>query len=125
MLSFFYVNDIKNVDVKCLNYEMYFCYNSMVLVCNVKIEARKGLILYNITNGIKTLKNYVNVDHSIIAKMFKEKMNDSLKREVEKQPTKKKPNTSSNAIVNFLLLKLLSKKIICNNNFFKGYGFVE
>ncbi len=65
------------------------CYNCLVLVCNPKIEARKGLILYNITNGIKTLKKYVNVDHSIIAKMFKEKVNNSLKREVEKQPTKK------------------------------------
>jgi hypothetical protein len=55
------------------------CYNCVVLACNPKIETRKGLILYNITNRIKTLKKYVNVDHSIIAKMFKEKMNNSLK----------------------------------------------
>jgi hypothetical protein len=80
MLSFFYVNDIKNVDVNALTMRCIFCYNSIVLVCNVKIEARKGLILYNITNGIKTLKNYVNADHFIIAKMFKGKVNNSLKR---------------------------------------------
>ncbi len=82
-----------------------FCYNSLILVCNLKIEAKKGLILYNITNGIKTLKKYVNVDHSIIAKMFKEIINNSLKKEVQKQPTKKKPNPCSNAIVNFFVIK--------------------
>ncbi len=74
-------------------------------MCNPKIEARKGLILYDITNGIKTLKKYVNAYHSIIAKMFKEKMNNYLKREVEKQPTKKKPNPYNNAIVNCFVVK--------------------
>jgi hypothetical protein len=47
----------------------------------------------------------VNVDHSIIAKMFEE-LNSPLKGKVEKQPTKKiKSNPSCNVIVNFFVTK--------------------
>jgi hypothetical protein len=47
----------------------------------------------------------VNANHSIIAKMFEEEMNRSLKGEVEKQPTKKMLNPYGSAIVNFLVAK--------------------
>ncbi len=53
------VNDNKEVDVKlpqimkCI--ELY--YTNLMLVSNMKIQARKGLILHNITNGITTLRN--------------------------------------------------------------------
>jgi hypothetical protein len=54
----FFVNDNKNVDVKY-----------------PKTQIKKCLIIYNITNGITTLKKYVNVYHSIVAKMFEEEIN--------------------------------------------------
>jgi len=54
---FFGVNHNKNVEVKCLQtLSCILCYNSPILFCNPKTQARKGLIIYNITNGITTLK---------------------------------------------------------------------
>jgi hypothetical protein len=38
------------------NHEMYNCYNNLVLFCNPKTQARKGLIIYNITIEMTTLK---------------------------------------------------------------------
>jgi len=69
----FFVNDNKNVDVKYL-----------------KTQTQNCLIIYNITNGITTLKNYVNVNHFIIAKMFEEEINSPLKGKVERLPTKER-----------------------------------
>jgi hypothetical protein len=54
------------------------------LICNLKIQARKDLILYNITNGITTLKKHVNANHFIIAKMFEKEVKNPLRKEVEK-----------------------------------------
>jgi hypothetical protein len=52
-VGFFLVSMItKDVDVmKCI-----LCYNSLVLFCDLKIQTRKGLIIYNTTNRITTLK---------------------------------------------------------------------
>jgi hypothetical protein len=47
----------------------------------------------------------MNANHSIIAKMFEEKVNGSLKGEMEKQPTKKRLNPYGSAIVNFFVAK--------------------
>jgi hypothetical protein len=69
----FFVNDNKNVDVKF-----------------PKTQTNNCLIIYNITNGITTLKNYVNVNHFIIAKMFQEEINSPLKGKVEREPTKER-----------------------------------
>jgi hypothetical protein len=58
MLVIYFVNDNKPMDVKCFQLMKYFfCYASSILITNSKTQARKGLILYNITNGITTLKN--------------------------------------------------------------------
>ncbi len=77
MVEFFYVgfcfcvNDNKGVDLKCPQMmKCILCYNCLILVCNSRTQVNKGLILYNTTNGITTLKKHVNVDHSIIAKKF-------------------------------------------------------
>jgi hypothetical protein len=35
--------------------------------------------MYNIINGITTLKKHVNENHSIIVKMFEEEVNNPLK----------------------------------------------
>ncbi len=68
------------------------CYNSPIWFCNPKIQVRKGLIIYNTTNGITTLKKHVNANHYIIEKMFEEEVNNPLRKEVDRQPTKKKSN---------------------------------
>ncbi len=70
LVFFFFVNDNKNVDVKCLQtLRCIFCYNSPILFCNPKIQTRKGLIIYNTTNGIiNNIEKNVNAEHFIIAK---------------------------------------------------------
>ncbi len=45
----------------------------------------------------------MNVNHSIIVKMFEEEVNNPLKREVEKQHAKKISNQIGNVIVNFFV----------------------
>jgi len=57
-VGFLGVNDNKDVDVKCPQTMRYIlCYSNLVLFCNLKIQTRKGLIIYYTTNGITTLKN--------------------------------------------------------------------
>jgi len=63
--------------MRCIRY----C-NDPILVYNLKIPVRKGLTLYNTTNGIITLKKHVNANHFIIAKKFEE-VNSPLRGEVE------------------------------------------
>jgi hypothetical protein len=51
--AFYYVNDNKEVDVKFLQIMKYIlCYINPMLVSNMKTQARKSLILYDIKNGI-------------------------------------------------------------------------
>jgi hypothetical protein len=66
----------------------FLCYSSPVVFCNYNIQTRFNLIQYNKHNN--NIEKNVNANHSIIAKMFKEEVDRSLKGEVEKQPTKKK-----------------------------------
>jgi hypothetical protein len=47
----------------------------------------------------------MNTNHSIIAKLFEEAINSSLKGKVERQLAKKISNSSSNVIVNFFATK--------------------
>jgi hypothetical protein len=58
------------------------CYNSFVLFCNLETQAKKGLIVYNTTNGITTLKKHVNANQIIIAKMFKGEVNTIVPRQL-------------------------------------------
>jgi len=73
-LVVFNVNNKKDVDV---NYPQtmrcIICYNNQVLFCNLGIQANKGIIIYNITNGITSLENHVNVNHFMIAIFFLKK----------------------------------------------------
>ncbi len=48
------------------------CYQNPVIGINSRTQARKSLIFYYKTNGITSLKKHVDVDHTIIAKMFEE-----------------------------------------------------
>jgi hypothetical protein len=85
------------------------CYSSPFLICNLKIQARKDLILYNITNQITTLKKHVNANHFIIANFFEKEVKNPL-REVEKQFAKKRSNPSTIQLSFFLLLKIFSRR---------------
>ncbi len=71
----------------------------------VTVKLKQGLILYNTTNIITTLKKHVNVNHSIIAKMYEEDLNSPLKRKMEKQLGQKRSNPCGSAIVKFLATK--------------------
>jgi len=63
VLGIIFVNDNKEVNVrtpqisKCCS----FCYNKPILNLNPITQARKGLIIYNTTNGISTLRKHVNL----------------------------------------------------------------
>jgi hypothetical protein len=70
----------------------------------------KGLILYNIANGMTTLKKYVFSYHFYIAKMFEEETNNVLKINLEKQLAKKRPYLIVNVISNFFVTKYPFKK---------------
>ncbi len=59
--------------MRCIFYDA-----SPILITNAKIQAKKGLILYNNLNGIVVFKKYVYVNHCTIAKIFKE-VNNLLK----------------------------------------------
>jgi hypothetical protein len=48
------------------------CYVNQILITNAKTQTRKCLILYNIANGIITLKKHVYADYCMIAKIFEE-----------------------------------------------------
>jgi hypothetical protein len=63
------------------------CFQKLVLGINPRTQVRKGLIFYYKTNGIISLKKHVDVDHSVIAQMFEEEVNNILKRSEEKQPS--------------------------------------
>jgi hypothetical protein len=49
------------------------CYNNPILNLNPKTQAKRRLIIYNTTNGITTLIEYVNLDHFNISKILKKK----------------------------------------------------
>jgi len=51
-------------------------------------KTRKGLILYNFTNGINALKKHVYVNHYVIEKIYIEKVKNLSKKSFEKEPTK-------------------------------------
>jgi hypothetical protein len=54
-----------------------------MLVSNLKTQARKGLILYNISNGLTTSRKHVVLYHLKIAKMFKEEVNNPIRKDLE------------------------------------------
>ncbi len=65
--AFYCVNDNKEVNVITpQNMRCIFCHNNPILNVNPKTQAKKKLIIYNTTNGITTLKKYVNSNHSNI-----------------------------------------------------------
>jgi len=109
--SFYCVNDNKPLDIKCFQFmKCIFCYVSLVLIINVKTQARKGLILCNNANGITSLKEHVYANHCMIIKLFEEEVNISSKELNEKELVKKRPHVNGNIIFNFFVAKDSYKK---------------
>jgi hypothetical protein len=52
----------------------FFCYINPILIKNPKNQAKKGLILYNTTNRITTLKKHVSTNYFILDKKFEEEL---------------------------------------------------
>jgi hypothetical protein len=69
--TFYCANDNKEVDLIAQVMHCIICYNNPILNLNSKTQVKRGLIIYNTTNGITTLRKHVNVDHSIIFKILK------------------------------------------------------
>jgi hypothetical protein len=80
------------------------CHNNPILNVNPKTQTRKGLIVYNSSNGIMALRKQINSYHLNIFLKFEKKINCPL-REDEKQPAKKRSNVSSNSISSFFAIK--------------------
>jgi hypothetical protein len=61
MLKFYCVNGNKEVNAIALQIMWCIpCHNSPILNINPKTQAKKGLIIYNLSNGIIALKKHVN-----------------------------------------------------------------
>jgi hypothetical protein len=122
--AFYYVNDNKEVNVTTLQtMHCILCHNNLILNLNKINQTRKGLIIYNTIIGITALKRHVNLDHSNVLNFFEEEMNCPL-REKEKQPSKKKPNISSNSIFNFFAREPFKKEDVQQNVFLENLGLL-
>jgi len=122
--AFYCVND--NIEVNVTTFQTMhciFCHNNPILNLNKVNQARKGLIIYNTIIGITTLKKHVNLDHSNVLNFSKEEMNCPLKEE-EKQPSKKKPNISSNSILFIFAREPFKKKEVLQNVFLENLGLL-
>jgi hypothetical protein len=87
-----------------------FCYKNPVIGINPRTQARKELISYYKTNGITSLEKHVDVDHSFIAQVFEEEVNNLLRSTEEKPPSKKKLNPSRGSIFKLFSIKDTFKK---------------
>ncbi len=105
--AFYCVNDNKKVNVTTpQTMHCILCHNNPILNVNPKMQTKKRLIIYN---GIATLRKHVNLDHPNILEKIEEEINCPL-RENELQPSKKKPNVSSNSISRLFATKEPFKK---------------
>lgn len=96
--AFYVVNDNRQVNSKVLQVmHCMICHRKDVPLI-AKTKLRKGVISYLKTNGIVIFKNYVDVEHTLIAKKFEEEVSSPMKSGLEKQLTKKRPNVSTNEI---------------------------
>jgi len=108
--AFYCVNDNKEVNIATPQIMHYIlCHNNPILNENPKTQARKGLIIYNTTNGIATLKKHVNSDHFNVLKNFEEKVNCPLRQDEIKLSIKRR-NISFYSIFDFFVTKEPFKK---------------
>jgi hypothetical protein len=82
-----------------------FCYNSPILFCNPKIQARKGLIIYNTTNGITTLKKTCECKSFYYCKNVWWRNKECIEKRSEETIYKKNQMDIYNEIINFFIAK--------------------
>jgi hypothetical protein len=92
------------------------CCSNYIFALNSSTKERKGIIKFYKTYEIIILKEYVDADHSINSKKIEKKMNNV--RSVEKKLAKKKLNVSIHVIFNFIVMKDLFRKTMCNKKIF-------
>jgi hypothetical protein len=98
--------DLKNIQMMyCIH-----CYQTFVCGINPITQMRKGLIFCYKTYGITFFLKHVDANHMLIAKKFKEEVNNLLKEKEKRQPSKKITNLSSGSISNFFHVKDFFKK---------------
>jgi len=113
--NFYCVND--NVKIDLENTHIMHCilyYQELVIGINLRIQTRKRLISYYKTNGITSLKKHVDVKHTIITKLFKEKI--FVKRNRRKIISKERLCLVGQ-FLNYFLSKLLKKKDVSQKEF--------
>lgn len=83
------------------------CHNNPVNATNPRTQLRRKLILYFKTNGMTSLKNHVDADHGLVAKVFEKQVNNLLKGKKEKKKVaiKKTLNLFEKSISNFFAMK--------------------
>jgi len=66
------------------------CYNSLLDASSlITTQAKKWIISYYKTNGIRTLKKHMNAKHVTIAKKFEKEIYSPLRGVLKRQLTKK------------------------------------
>jgi hypothetical protein len=93
------------------------CRNNPILNVNPKTQARKGLIIYNSSYGIATLRKNINSDHPNRLKKFEEEINCPL-REMKDNFPKKDQMFLLIPYLFFLLQKNLLRNMMCNKSNF-------
>jgi len=110
------VNDNKLMDGKIPQVmRFHLCYKTHVLY-NPRTKLRKGLISYYKTNGILTLKKHVDGKHNLLAKKLDEEVNNLVRTQGERQPTKKKQSVSSFEFFSKNSQNVFTKRMKCNIN---------
>jgi len=82
---------------------------------NPKTQTRRGLIIYNTTNGIVALRKHGSVDHSILFFKIKKKVNKPLQKE-ENNMQRREQICFNSFMSNFFVINELSRKMIYNKN---------
>ncbi len=78
--AFYCVNDNNELNVSTPQTMCYIlCHSNPILNLNPKTQAKKGLIIYDTTNGIATLRKHVNTNRSNVLKNFEKEKNCTLK----------------------------------------------
>jgi hypothetical protein len=125
-VKFFCVNDDNKLHHR--NFQIMRCliyYDIHLHVPNLSTKERKGLVTYYKTYEIIALKNHVDGDHAIIVKNIGEEVNGLIRRILEGQTMKTRPNVSNFAIFKFFIIKNPFKKDDeQQNDFLKNLGLL-
>ncbi len=124
MLVILHCNDNKIVDGNKLQIMRCMICHVNFVPFNPRTKERRGIITHIFFNGITTLKKHVDVDHAILAKKIKEKLNSPLGNVLEKQPAKKRPNVFNFEISEFCGVKDHFKNVVKQKQFLQDLALL-